>query len=216
MKRKIYFIPKFETFILKNGLKVFWHKRSDINTMGIKVFCRFGSNSELKEGLAHLIEHVIASYADEFIKSEGINANFSGSTNYSYTKYSTAIMSEDFENILDIIKKIIFDLKFGEEKVVIEKNKILPKKFKINPCLRLRKENFGGVVFLKIKFGCYLNKHGFKLVKLLKKDQVYTIKKIVNIFFNSNKNNAEIEKFMQYLFNREVIIPYKKQKGGVS
>jgi len=87
------------------------------------------------------------------------------------------------------------------------KQKKMPKYFKLNPNIRLRRENFGGTAFLKAKFACYLNKYGFQLLTLLEKEKIYTVKKIKDCLC---KKNVKIKKFVQYLFDREVIILHKK------
>ncbi len=83
--------------------------------------------------------------------------------------------------------------------------KPLPDVFRLNPRVRLRRENFGGTIFIGAKFACYLNKNGFQLIKGLKIGDVYNRKRISK--FSSEDNSVfDVEKFFKKMFNCKVLI----------
>jgi len=69
----------------------------------------------------------------------------------------------------------------------------------------LRQELFGGVVFMKTKFVCYLNKFGFQLLEKLDTEESYTDSKIRKRFFG---NNFDPRIFLERMFNRGVFTSY--------
>jgi len=83
--------------------------------------------------------------------------------------------------------------------------KSLPDVFQLNPKTRLRKEEFGGTLFIGPKFACYLNKTGFRLIKKLKIGRVYNKKKISKFSLGSSFN-LDIERFFEKMFDRKVLI----------
>lgn len=125
MKSKVYYIPKYKTIVLKNKLKVFWHDRSTINTIGIKVFVKIGGATEMIEGSAHFIEHLVSRTIEDALENLKIDGAVIATTSRVYTKYSVTIAPRDLKKTLVILQKALFSFEINKKEFDAEKNRIL-------------------------------------------------------------------------------------------
>ncbi|MBI2010798.1 MAG: insulinase family protein [Candidatus Colwellbacteria bacterium] len=125
MKQKAYYIPRFRTITLKNGLKVFWHERPTINTIGIGLFVRIGGANEPIEGIAHLIEHLIVASTRPRLEAPQIGASIGAETLRVYTQYNVSVLPENFAKTTQVLGEMFFQPDFKEEMVRAEKNRII-------------------------------------------------------------------------------------------
>ncbi|MEW6616884.1 MAG: radical SAM protein [Patescibacteria group bacterium] len=82
----------------------------------------------------------------------------------------------------------------------MEKNNTpMPNSFRVNPKVKMRKEDFGGIVFTGTRLSCYLNKDSFGWLEKLDRKKIYSIddfSTMPNTFFT----------FLQKLYNKNALI----------
>lgn len=126
---------KFDSFVLKNGLKVYVHNDPTVSITALNLLYKVGSRneSESKTGFAHLFEHLmfggsknIANYDEPLQRVGGENNAF---TTTDYTNYYLTIPTTNLESGFwlesDRMLSLSFDPKVLEvqRKVVIEEFK---------------------------------------------------------------------------------------------
>lgn len=101
------------------------------------------------------------------------------------------------------------DFTFSELKA-IKKQELaaLPTAFQLNPKIKWRTEDFGGVVFIGQRFVCYLNNSALKLLEGLSFDRSYQLSDFADQFTGDNGS------FAQKLYNKKIFISVNSQKGG--
>lgn len=98
--------------------------------------------------------------------------------------------------VLDDVDYVLSELEAGEEKELAP----LPTTFQLNPKVKWRSEDFGGVVFIDQRFGCYLNNSALKLLRGLSFNQSYQLSDFADQFTSDNGN------FVQKLYNKKIFI----------
>jgi radical SAM protein with 4Fe4S-binding SPASM domain len=82
----------------------------------------------------------------------------------------------------------------------------LPHAVRINPKLRIRAEQFGGVVFVGARFTCYVNSAAFQFLVGLQKGIVYGVTDLSGRFASGNQ-----DEFLKKLIQHKILLPETSQ-----
>jgi predicted Zn-dependent peptidase len=122
----------FKKYKLKNGLVIATKKTSRKTIVAI-IRVHFGAFHEKKgeEGLAHFIEHCLASAGSKFYSVEESDKfrsefeTFNAGTSIDFTQYNVTILPEDLEKFLKFSSSFLFQPEFNPKRVNEERKRIL-------------------------------------------------------------------------------------------
>lgn len=127
-------IPKPERIVLENGLIVYLLEDNELPLMNIKVLIRSGSiyDEDNKSGTANLVAQLLRTggtlkYPSEILdeKLEYLAADLGTSADYEIMEVSFSFLSRDFNACMDMLKEVLFVPVFPEDKLEIEKSRVL-------------------------------------------------------------------------------------------
>jgi len=150
-------LPKFEKFILKNGLTVYFIKRNQLPILGFNTVLNAGSKYDPagKKGMVNLFSLVIDEGAGDFDalqlndEFDILGSNFDISTNNDNIFLSLRTLKENKERSLELFSAVIKKPHFKEEAFAREQRKVLTRilQLKDDP------EELANIVFENQLFG---------------------------------------------------------------
>ncbi|MCL4477753.1 MAG: insulinase family protein [Deltaproteobacteria bacterium] len=124
---------KIETFILQNGLKVFYEHVPDVPLVSIQAWVSMGSADETPKlaGISHVIEHMFfKGTIDKRIKEiakeiESLGGYINAFTSFEETVFYITIRSEYLSNAMNILAQTLLTPAFDDNELIKEKEVIL-------------------------------------------------------------------------------------------
>ena len=120
----------YNTYTLKNGLRVITEKIDHLNSISVGVMVQNGSRNEIEElnGISHFIEHMFFKgtnkrNAKQIVEDiENVGGQINAFTSKEGTCYYVKALNTHLDVSLDVISDMLLNSKFDEEEIEKEKD----------------------------------------------------------------------------------------------